>query len=79
MSAGPPPDRDPRKTPLAFTPEEAAQIREMFKTPGVKRFTCPSCGGELHSGTPMVGGSMSLVWDLTCDSCHRTLLFSERR
>jgi len=51
----------------------------MFKTPGVKRFACPHCGGDLHSGTPMVGGSMSLVWELRCGGCQRSLIFSERR
>ena len=67
-----------RETPVAFSPEEADQIRQMFKTPGLTRFPCPRCGGDLHSGLPMSGGSMSLVWELRCTSCHRSLLFSER-
>lgn len=79
MSTEQPPDQDPRQTPVTFSPEEADQIRQMFKTPGMKRFACPHCGGDLHSGMPMVGGSMALVWELRCGSCHRSLIFSEQR
>ena len=69
---------DSRETPAAFSPEEADQIRQMFKTPGLNRFPCPRCGADLHSGAPMSGGSMALVWELRCTRCQRSVIFSER-
>ena len=66
-----------RQTPLPYSPNDAARIRQMIATPGAK-LICPRCDGELTTGTPIAGGgSIAFVWQAQCASCGRSLLLMD--
>ena len=62
-----------RPTPVHFSPDEAQRIREMIVTPG-SQLECPRCGTLLRTGEPVAGGSVAAIWELHCESCHRSMI-----
>jgi uncharacterized C2H2 Zn-finger protein len=62
---------DPRPTtPVPFSPEEAASIREAITTPGVEVLDCPRCGELLTVSRSSEGE----VRALSCERCRRILV-----
>lgn len=75
-SVASPPEPPPlEQVPAApFSPAEVAHIRRQIVTPG-RDLTCPRCGGSLETDLPLAGGgSMALVWEVTCGRCQRSVV-----
>jgi hypothetical protein len=62
------PDEPRPLTPVPFTSEEAASIREAFATPGAVR--CPRCGEVLRVKRSPEGDLLTL----SCQPCRRILV-----
>ncbi len=63
---------EPRDTPVTFTGEEAARVREIIADPE-RDPACPLCGGELVVGDPVAaGGTVQPIWEIRCASCHKS-------
>ena len=62
-----------RKTPVRFSPDEAAQIRRMIVTHDAS-VACPRCDEDLEIGHPIAGGTVAVYWELHCHNCKRSLI-----
>ena len=61
---------------MSFTPDEADAIRQMLVRPSAP-VVCPRCGAALTTGEPIAGGgSIMMVWELSCERCRRTMVVS---
>jgi ribosomal protein S27E len=65
------PDKPRPTTPVPFSREEAASIRETFATRGAE-VSCPRCD-ELLTVSPTSGGAIRA---LHCERCRRILVVS---
>ena len=63
------PDEPRPTTPIPFSREEAASIREAIATPGTE-VSCPRCD-ELLTVSPTSGGAIGA---LHCERCRRILV-----
>ena len=64
------PDHPSQSTPVPYSREQQAQIRERMMTPG-SALLCPQCGKELHTQkVPGAGGGTVLG----CDPCGRIMI-----
>jgi hypothetical protein len=67
---------DPRPpTPVPFSCEEAASIREAIATPGVEVLDCPRCGELLTVSR----SAEREVQALSCERCRRILVLRRER
>ena len=61
-----------RDTPVTYSREEAARVREIVGTDD-QTLICPRCGDELKVGFPVAaGGTVQPVWEVRCQGCHRS-------
>jgi uncharacterized C2H2 Zn-finger protein len=66
---------EPRPTPLPFSPEEAASIREAIAMLGVEVLDCPRCGELLTVSR----SAEREVQALHCERCRRILVLRRDR
>ena len=68
---------DPRDTPVAYSRDEAVEIRAIVGD-GSTPLVCPRCDGDLHIGHPIAGGgTIHPVWGIRCQQCHRSTFVYE--
>lgn len=66
-----------RDTPVTFSPDEAAKIRELFAS-FTNPLPCPRCGKSLQVGSPIAGGgTVAMIWEIRCHACSRSLILEE--
>jgi hypothetical protein len=69
------PDEPRPTTPIPFSREEAASIREAIVTPGVEVIECPRCEELLTVSRSSEGD----VQALSCERCRRILVLRRGR
>ena len=79
---------DESAVPLAFSPEESRQIRQLLSG-GEPAPPCPRCGGPLGTDCVEIGRKIKLIpftpvatvagtrWRAWCQPCNRAVCFSE--
>jgi hypothetical protein len=69
------PDEPRPTTPVPFSREEAASIREAIATPGVEVIDCPRCQELLQVSRSSEGDVLALI----CERCRRILVLRPGR
>lgn len=63
-----------RHTPLPYSREEAAKLREAVARPGTEAIPCPHCSGTVTIGYPVGGGTVGDFWEAHCSTCMRSVI-----
>jgi len=67
------PNSHERDTPVTYSKKEVDRIRQMIVTPDTD-LTCPRCNAPLESQAIAGGGTIEIVWELTCSECRRSMI-----